>query len=116
MREKYSFHLAIITGALIVFLAVIFAWIQSPDLFEITARPADPIPHPLQGYEECEACHGVKEEIPYTIRHLGWSIKSCTRCHAPSDIHDEAADGGAGIVSMDASGVHDEKIVKRTHQ
>ena len=116
MREEYSNHLAIITGALIVFLAVIFAWIQSPDLFEITARPADPIPHPLQGYEECEACHGVKEEIPYTIRHLGWSIKSCTRCHAPSDIHDEAADGGAGTASTDVSGVHDQKIVKRTHQ
>ena len=116
MREKYSIYLALVTGALIVFLAVIFAWIQSPDLFEVTAGSADAIPHPLEGYRECETCHGVKADIPYTIRHLGWSIKSCTRCHAPSDTHDEAADGGAGIVSMDASGGQDQKMVKRTHQ
>ena len=112
MREKYSIYLALVTGALIVFLAVIFAWIQSPDLFEVTAGSADAIPHPLEGYRECETCHGVKADIPYTIRHLGWSIKSCTRCHAPSDTHDEAADGGAGIVSMDVSGVHIQKMVK----
>jgi hypothetical protein len=85
VRETYSVHLATVTGTLIVLLAVLFALIQSPTLFETTARVAAEIPHPLEGFKQCESCHGLKADIPYPIRHLGWSIESCTRCHAPSD-------------------------------
>jgi hypothetical protein len=78
-------HLAVISGTLIILLAVLFAVIQSPALFQRPAGVAAAIPHPLEGFRECESCHGLKGDIPYPIRHLGWSIESCTRCHEPSD-------------------------------
>jgi hypothetical protein len=116
VRETYSVHLAIVTGALIVVLAVIFALIQSPDLLELTARSAPAIPHPLEGYGECEVCHGVKAEIPYSIRHLGWSNASCTRCHAPSDTDAESEERRAGIRPVDGSGEQEQTVAKRIHE
>lgn len=108
MRETYSVHLAVISGTLIILLAVLFAVIQSPALFERSVGVAATIPHPLEGFRQCESCHGLKGDIPYPIRHLGWSIESCTRCHVPSEYaaamkhnryHEQRSDSGKKLIA-----------------
>ena len=88
MRELYSTALATVSGILIVAVTLAFALVQSPELFgpEGTAvRRAGVIPHPLAGMEQCVACHGIGKILPYPMRHLGWSEKSCTKCHEPGE-------------------------------
>jgi len=88
MRELYSTHLAGISGILIVGITLLFALIQSPEIVSAPesalAKDAQPIAHPLEGYEGCHGCHGLKGKMPYPVKHLGWSNTSCTRCHSPS--------------------------------
>ncbi|MDW7711909.1 MAG: hypothetical protein SCH98_15700 [Deferrisomatales bacterium] len=87
MRELYSRHLAAVTGALILLAAVVFAVVQSPEVWELSAgtaaSQAQEVSHPIEGRERCGACHGPQGVKPYPVRHLGWSTASCTRCHAP---------------------------------
>ena len=81
MREIYATQLAIITGFLIVVVTLIFALIQSPEMLAGPERTSTPIPHPVEGYEPCDRCHGLKGVRPYPIKHLGWNEKSCIKCH-----------------------------------
>jgi hypothetical protein len=87
MRERYSKHLATVTGALIVLAAVAFGLVQSPGLWALSAgtavAEARPVPHAIEGRQRCDRCHGRGGVRPYPIRHLGWSNESCTHCHAP---------------------------------
>jgi len=46
------------------------------------AGTAPPLPHPVQGMEECGACHSFDAGHPYPDDHAGWSDDSCTTCHA----------------------------------
>lgn len=95
MREVYSRQLAYIVGALAVAATAVFALIQSPETLSSPERSFLAIPHPLDGHEQCDTCHGLRGERPYPVRHLGWSRKSCTKCHrsAHADIPaTEAAD------------------------
>ena len=84
MREVYSTQLAAVVGALLFTMAVSFALLQSPGVLVAPVRPAASLPHPVEGHERCDACHGLQSELPYPVRHLGWSNESCTRCHSPS--------------------------------
>lgn len=82
MREAYSTHLAIVAGILIVLVTVMFALIQSPEAVSTPESAAPAIPHPLEGFGDCDLCHGSGQSNPYPIRHLGWSRKVCLKCHA----------------------------------
>jgi len=88
MRELYSTQLAAISGILIVGITVLFALIQSPEIVfapgSVVAKGAEAIAHPVEGHEGCDSCHGLKGEMPYPVKHLGWSNRSCMRCHSPS--------------------------------
>jgi len=85
MRQAYSSYLALVTGILVVFITVAFALIQSPEVFRspesASLKAGKPIPHPIQGYENCASCHGPGEIHEYPINHVGWRYKSCTKCH-----------------------------------
>lgn len=96
MRHAFANQLAIVTGVLVILLAVIFALIQTPGQAAVTAVTDAPvIPHPLVGYENCVECHGRNGAIPYPANHLGWPNTSCTQCHLPADTL--AAGGGATL-------------------
>jgi len=84
MREVYSKQLAIVVGVLIFMVNVIFALIQSPEILSARKKQSVSIPHPIEGYEQCDTCHGMEGDWPYPIRHLGWSNQSCTKCHLPA--------------------------------
>lgn len=91
MRQAYATQLAIVSGVLIVIVAVIFAAIQIPRLERPSLAAAAPvIPHPIEGYENCVTCHGLSGSVPYPDSHLGWPNESCTQCHVPAS--PEAAD------------------------
>jgi len=81
----YSIQLAMMTGLLIILVAGAFALIQSPEMLESPRMEAmvvaQKIPHPIQGHENCESCHGLKDMKPYPIKHLGWKNESCMKCH-----------------------------------
>lgn len=81
MREAYSTQLAMVAGALMFLVAVLFALLQSPEATMPPARSAPVLPHPLEGFARCDSCHTTGEEYPYPIRHLGWDEKSCLKCH-----------------------------------
>lgn len=85
MREVYSKQLAIVTGILVLFITGSFALIQSPEVLEspgiIAVTVGQAAPHPIEGHENCNSCHGIKGMIPYPINHLGWKNESCIRCH-----------------------------------
>jgi len=87
MRQLYSTQIAIITGILIILLVIGFAVMQSPEILEFPETSpvvrAGVMPHAVQGYERCNACHGIDGIKPYPIRHLGWDNKSCIKCHLP---------------------------------
>jgi len=85
MRQAYSTQLAIVTGILILFIAGTFALVQSPEVLESSGITAitvgQAVPHPIEGHENCDSCHGRKGMRAYPINHLGWKNESCTKCH-----------------------------------
>ncbi|MEW6426897.1 MAG: hypothetical protein AB1568_02555 [Thermodesulfobacteriota bacterium] len=84
MREEYSLLLAVASGCLIFLITVGFAFWQSPEILSAAVESGAAVPHPLAGRSRCDGCHGPAGEIPYPLRHLGWSNASCTKCH-PAD-------------------------------
>ncbi len=86
MREVYSTQLSIVVGVLIFMVTAIFAIIQSPEMLSAPERISVSIPHPVEGYEQCDACHGIKGTRPYPVKHTGWSNGSCTKCHVQATI------------------------------
>lgn len=86
MRHAFANQLAIVSGVLVILLAIIFALLQTPGQAAVTAVATAPvIPHPLVGYENCVECHGHNGAVPYPLNHLGWPSSSCTQCHLPAD-------------------------------
>lgn len=81
MREKYSLYLGLGTGGLVFLLTLLFAFLQSPETRSLSVKRGFVIPHPVEGYRECDSCHGLKGKYPYPVRHLGWSNRSCVSCH-----------------------------------
>lgn len=86
MRELYSTMLAFISGLLIVGVTLLFALIQSPEIY----KPETPVwlgrpilSHPLEEYERCNDCHDLDGMAPYPLKHLGWKERSCLQCHLP---------------------------------
>ncbi len=49
-----------------------------------------PIPHPIEGQEQCSTCHGPSGVRPYPADHAGRPDESCQICHSPGT----AADSG----------------------
>ncbi len=85
MRELYSTQLAITAGVLILIATVIFSLAQSPELLEFketaAVKSARQIPHPIKGRQQCNSCHALKSSQPYPVKHAGWSVASCIKCH-----------------------------------
>ncbi len=48
------------------------------------AASASLIPHPLEGRNECLACHGADAFKPYPADHVGRPVDSCLGCHQPA--------------------------------
>lgn len=96
MREVYSTQLAIVVGVLVVMMVAVFALIQSPEALSAPERTAVSMPHPVEGYEQCDACHGIKGARPYPVKHLGWSNASCTKCHAAARAASSVTEPGEG--------------------
>jgi cytochrome b subunit of formate dehydrogenase len=42
-----------------------------------------PMPHPVQGQEQCETCHGPNGIVPQPADHEGRPVESCLICHKP---------------------------------
>ena len=85
MREVYSMHLVIFAGVFVFLVTVIFALLQSSELLYTPEWKGQDTPHPIEGHEQCDTCHGLDGESPYPKNHQGWSIQSCTKCHLPSN-------------------------------
>lgn len=83
MRETYSTHLAIVTGCLVVAVTVLFALLQSPEILSVPSKAGGAMPHPIEAHRQCDSCHGPAGVKPCPIRHLGWSTRSCAKCHPP---------------------------------
>lgn len=99
MREVYSIQLAIVVGVLVFLVSAVFALVQSPEILSAPDRRSMCPAHPVEGYEQCGACHGIKGPMPYPIKHLGWSNQSCTKCHIPLPATTDAAaaDAAEGV-------------------
>lgn len=108
MREQYSIQLAIAAGLLILLFATVFAVIQTPELLDFPESPvvksAATIPHPIDGRLTCSNCHGIKGVKPYPVKHAGWSIGSCMKCHLPVPV----ATSGA----VDRPVTADEEVIR----
>jgi hypothetical protein len=85
MRETYSLHLAIFVGIFVFILTVIFALIRTSEFLLQEDWVRYDIPHPIEGYEQCDTCHGLGAEYPYPKNHQGWNNQSCTKCHQLSE-------------------------------
>lgn len=83
MREIYSIQLAAVTGCLVVAVTVLFALLQSPEILSVPSKAGDAMPHPIEAHQQCDSCHGSSGVKPSPIRHLGWSTRSCAKCHQP---------------------------------
>ncbi len=55
------------------------------------------IPHPVEGQEQCDTCHGINGMSPFPTDHVGRPNESCTICHLPGPTPEPgaAAEGGA---------------------
>jgi mono/diheme cytochrome c family protein len=105
MRQAYATQLAIVSGVLIVVVAVVFAAIQIPRLERPSLAAAAPvIPHPIEGYENCVDCHGLAGPVPYPDNHLGWPNESCTQCHVPAAPAPAAAVGVTPPPALEVAG------------
>jgi cytochrome b subunit of formate dehydrogenase len=64
------------------------------------AAPAGPIPHELEGRENCLLCHDRGAVVPFPADHVGRSNESCQICHQPAAASPQAsaAPGFAGDV------------------
>jgi cytochrome b subunit of formate dehydrogenase len=54
-----------------------------------------PMPHPVQGQEQCETCHGPNGIVPQPADHEGRPVESCLICHKPGAAATPGAGGGA---------------------
>ena len=44
---------------------------------------AVPIPHPIEGQEQCDTCHAAGAMKPIPVNHEGRPVESCQVCHQP---------------------------------
>lgn len=66
-------------------LSLIYAWLTGGEAAPVAPTPqtaAPPIPHGLQGQEDCLFCHGADKAMPFPADHAGLENESCLRCHA----------------------------------
>ncbi len=57
--------------------------VEEPTVEEPTVSPTA-IPHPIEGREDCQQCHGEDGFKPFPADHAGRSNDSCTACHEPA--------------------------------
>jgi hypothetical protein len=53
-----------------------------------------PMPHPVEGQEQCETCHGPDGMKPQPADHAGRPNESCLVCHKPGAAATAGASGG----------------------
>jgi formate dehydrogenase gamma subunit len=49
---------------------------------EILLFTASMIPHPIEGQEECQSCHGPEGPLPYPENHDQFDLSMCQVCHS----------------------------------
>jgi len=67
---------------------------------EPTSAPqvtASLIPHPVEGQEQCETCHGTNGMSPFPADHVGRPNESCTICHLPGPTPEPGAATEGGV-------------------
>jgi hypothetical protein len=107
-RERIFLPVAVV-GALIAVLALYFLTsyettaiatvppaTSGPAFVPLTPTPAPspttgsqgigaPIPHPVEGQEQCDTCHGPDGMKPQPADHVGRPVESCLVCHQPGE-------------------------------
>ncbi len=46
------------------------------------------VPHPIEGREDCLACHDLDQVAPFPEDHEGRPVETCTGCHEPGEVRD----------------------------
>ncbi|MCU0508102.1 MAG: cytochrome b/b6 domain-containing protein [Anaerolineae bacterium] len=62
----------------------------------LTQVAASLIPHPIEGQEQCETCHGANGMKPWPADHEGRPNESCTVCHLPGPTPEPGATTESG--------------------
>ncbi len=63
-----------------------------------------PMPHPIQGQEQCDTCHGPSGIKPYPANHAGRPNDSCQVCHQPGPQTATSGGGTAPAIPHDTAG------------
>jgi hypothetical protein len=71
---------ALIVPAVLVLLLLAAASAYGLALLQIPA-----VPHPMEGREDCLACHDTGQDEPFPEDHVGRTNDSCTLCHEPGE-------------------------------
>jgi formate dehydrogenase gamma subunit len=71
----------------------------------LTQVAASLIPHPIEGQEQCETCHGPNGMKPWPADHAGRPNESCTVCHLPGPTPEPGATTGSGGATGGASAI-----------
>ncbi len=116
-RERIYLPIAIVLALIGVFAVYQFATfeqtaiatlpvpIERQDVFtpltptpgpSLTQVAAALIPHPVQGQEQCDTCHGRDGVKPFPEDHVGRPNESCTVCHLPGPTPAPGATTGTG--------------------
>lgn len=75
MRKKLTFTI-LIAGLLILTASLVLP---------SQTYAMSPIPHGLEGRDNCLSCHGEGKIKPFPANHKGRDNKSCVQCHKPKD-------------------------------
>jgi hypothetical protein len=65
-------------AGLLVFVAVLVA---AASAYGLTLQEFPAVPHPVEGLEDCLACHGPDEDYPFPEDHEGRGNELCLVCH-----------------------------------
>ncbi len=57
----------------------------TPAFASLLFQEIPPVPHVVEGQQDCLACHGLGAIVPYPSDHDGRENESCTLCHQPQE-------------------------------
>ncbi|MGD2040247.1 MAG: hypothetical protein PVH11_05435, partial [Anaerolineae bacterium] len=66
----------VLAFAILVALLLVTASVYGLPLLQIP-----PVPHLVEGYEDCLVCHAADEMVPFPEDHAGRGNDTCVACH-----------------------------------
>jgi hypothetical protein len=67
------------TSLMLAVPVALLLWAASAAALPLLQIP--PVPHPVEGREDCLACHDIGQVKPFPADHAGRTSDSCTMCH-----------------------------------